>query len=95
MKERLSSAGIALSVVSAATVIAVTLRSSLATVNLAMIYMLGAVVVATRWDRFTTVLTGIAGVAAFDYFCIPPYLTFAVADSEYAVTFSPCWPSVW
>ena len=27
-------------------------------------------------------------VAAFDFFCIPPYLTFAVSDYEYLVTFA-------
>src|SRR5207302_7975660 len=27
-------------------------------------------------------------VAAFDFFCVPPYLTFRVADYEYLITFA-------
>ena len=27
-------------------------------------------------------------VAAFDFFCVPPYLTFAVSDYEYMLTFA-------
>ena len=33
-------------------------------------------------------LTGLLSVAAFDFFFVPPYLTFAVTDTQYLVTFA-------
>ncbi len=70
----------------AATLAALPLRRILAPTNLAMFYLLGVVIVALRGSSYVSVATSIAGVAAFDYFCIPPYNTFAVADTEYLVT---------
>jgi two-component system sensor histidine kinase KdpD len=56
--------------------------------NLAMFYMLGVVVVAWRRGLLPAVFTAIIGVLAFDFFFIPPYLTFRVSDSEYLITFA-------
>jgi two-component system, OmpR family, sensor histidine kinase KdpD len=55
--------------------------------NLAMIYLLGVVFVALRGARGPALLASLLGVAAFDFFCVPPYLTFAVSDYEYVLTF--------
>ena len=55
--------------------------------NLIMAYLLGVVVVATRYGRGPSVLASVLSVAAFDFFFIPPYFTFAVADTQYFVTF--------
>jgi len=52
-----------------------------------MVYLLGVVAVSSRSSRATAVFTALASVAAFDFFCVPPYLTFAVEDSEYLITF--------
>jgi two-component system, OmpR family, sensor histidine kinase KdpD len=73
--------------VAGATLVAAVLRPYLAPVNLAMIYLLGVVAVAARVDRRAAVLTAVGSVAAFDFFCVPPYYTFAVEDSEYVITF--------
>ena len=56
--------------------------------NLIMVYLLAVVLVAMRLGRRPAVLAAVLGVAAFDFFLVPPYLTFAVSDAEYAVTFS-------
>ena len=32
-------------------------------------------------------LASVLSVAAFDFFFVPPYLTFAVSDTQYLVTF--------
>ncbi|HEX6852954.1 MAG TPA: sensor histidine kinase KdpD [Candidatus Polarisedimenticolaceae bacterium] len=56
--------------------------------NLVMVYLLGVVVVATRWGRGPSLLASVLGVAAFDFFFIPPHFTFAVADAQYVVTFA-------
>ncbi|HET8576510.1 MAG TPA: sensor histidine kinase KdpD [Methylomirabilota bacterium] len=55
--------------------------------NLIMVYLLGVVVVATRCGRGPTILASVLSVAAFDFFFVPPYYTFAVADTQYFVTF--------
>lgn len=57
-------------------------------VNIAMVYLLAVVVVALRFGRGPAVLTSVLSVAAFDYFFVPPRLTFAVADWQYLVTFA-------
>ncbi|HEY7362974.1 MAG TPA: sensor histidine kinase KdpD, partial [Methylomirabilota bacterium] len=76
-------------------VVAVLLATSLAWLmfpffavsNLIMVYLLGVVAVATRWGRGPSLLASVLSVAAFDFFFVPPYLTFAVSDTEYLVTF--------
>ena len=64
------------------------LRPRLTPVNLAMIYLLEVVAVSVRSNRQVSIATALASVAAFDFFCVPPYLTFAVGDPEYLVTFA-------
>jgi len=55
--------------------------------NLIMVYLLGVVLVATRYGRGPSVLASVLGIAAFDFFFIPPYLSFAVSDIQYLLTF--------
>ena len=55
--------------------------------NLIMIYLLGVVVIAARLGLGPAILTAILSVGAFDYFFVEPRFTFAVADSQYVVTF--------
>lgn len=56
--------------------------------NLIMVYLLGVAVVAARFGRGPSVLVSVMSVAAFDFFFIPPYLSFAVSDTQYVVTFA-------
>ena len=55
--------------------------------NVAMIYVLGATIAGLRLGRGPGTLTAIASVAAFDFFFVPPRLTFQVSDAQYLVTF--------
>ncbi len=71
-----------------ATVASVLLRDTLAPTNLAMIYLGGVVAVAMRCSRWMSVTSSFLSVAAFDFFCVPPYLTFAVSDYQYVFTFA-------
>jgi K+-sensing histidine kinase KdpD len=41
--------------------------------------------------RGPSVLASLLSVAAFDNFFVPPYLTFAVSDTQYLVTWSCSW----
>ena len=62
-------------------------RGYLAPTNLMMIYLLGLVLAATTLGRRPAVLTAFLSVLAFDFFFVPPRLTFAVTDTEYLITF--------
>ena len=52
-----------------------------------MIYLLGVVAVSLRLGRGPSILATILGVAAFDFFFVPPQWTLAVRDTEYFLTF--------
>jgi two-component system sensor histidine kinase KdpD len=52
-----------------------------------MIYLVGVVFIATRFGLGPSILASLLSVAAFDFFFVPPYLTFAVSDTQYLVTF--------
>ena len=56
--------------------------------NLVMVYLLGVAFVASRYGRGPSVLAAVLSVAGFDFFFVPPSLTFAVSDSQYVVTFA-------
>jgi two-component system sensor histidine kinase KdpD len=75
-------------IVAVCTLAALALRSTLNPVNLVMFYLLGVVAIATRSSRRAALFASVLSVAAFDFFCVPPYLTFAVSDYEYVVTFA-------
>lgn len=70
------------------TLVSLPLRSVLNPVNLAMFYLLGVVAVAMRSSRRVAFFASFLSVGAFDFFCVPPYLTFGVADYEYILTFA-------
>jgi len=56
--------------------------------NLIMVYLLGVCFVAVRYGRGPSLLAACLSVAAFDFFFVPPYLTFAVHDTQHLVTFA-------
>lgn len=78
----------AAAIVALTTSVSIPLRSVLNPVNLAMFYLLGVVAVAMRSSRRVALFACVLSVAAFDLFCVPPYLTFAVSDYEYLLTFA-------
>src|SRR5205085_7503826 len=86
--QRMREAMLAAAIVVIATVAALILRDTLAPTNLAMLYLGGVVVIAMRCSRRISVTASFLSVAAFDFFCVPPYLTFAVSDYQYVVTFA-------
>lgn len=55
--------------------------------NLVMLYLLAVVIVALRWGLGPAVFTALASVIGFDFFIVPPRLTFEVADTQYLLTF--------
>lgn len=63
------------------------IRAVIEPTNLVMFYLLVVVIAATRWGRGPSILTSILSVIAFDFFMVPPQLTFAVSDAQYTLTF--------
>ncbi len=73
--------------VTISTSIGLFIRGNLEPANLVMLYLASTVISAIYLGRGPSLLTAIAGVLAFDYFLVPPYLTFAVSDTQYFITF--------
>src|SRR5205814_10599761 len=77
----------ALATVLASTLLAWLMFPRFELANIIMVYLLGVVIVAMRFGRVASALASVLSVAAFDFFFVPPYYTFAVSDSQYLVTF--------
>ncbi|MGC2520970.1 MAG: DUF4118 domain-containing protein, partial [Burkholderiales bacterium] len=72
----------------AVTLIGVAMQPSFALTNIVMVYLAGVVAVALFLGRGPSTLSAILSVAAFDFFFVPPYFSFAVSDTEYLLTFA-------
>ncbi|MDC8784644.1 DUF4118 domain-containing protein [Roseateles koreensis] len=56
--------------------------------NIVMLFLLAVVGVALRWGRGPSVLASFVSVGLFDFFFVPPQMSFAVSDVQYVVTFA-------
>ncbi|HKC94821.1 MAG TPA: sensor histidine kinase KdpD [Nitrospira sp.] len=72
----------------AATAVAWAMFPYFAAANLIMMYLIAVIVIAIRLGRGPSVLASILSVAAFDFFFVPPYFSFAVSDIQYLLTFA-------
>jgi len=72
----------------ASTLLGMAMSPAFELVNIAMVYLLATAVIAARYGRGPAVLNSVLGVAAFDFFFVPPQLTFAVSDVQYLITFA-------
>jgi two-component system sensor histidine kinase KdpD len=75
-------------VVAAATAVAWPMFGRFNTSDLALVYLLATIVVATRFGRGPSVLATALGVAVFDFCFVPPYFSMAVRDDPYLLTFA-------
>ena len=73
--------------VAAATLVSVPFSMIISPVNLVMLYLVVVVVAAVFLGRGPSILASVLSVLAFDFFFVPPHLTFAVTDTEYILTF--------
>jgi two-component system sensor histidine kinase KdpD len=55
--------------------------------DLVMIYLVGILVVSTRVGYGPSLFAALVSVLAYDFLCVPPYFTFAVADFSHVITF--------
>ena len=63
------------------------IKGNLEPVNLVMLYLVSTVITAVFLGRGPALFTSVLSVLAFDFFLVPPYLTFAVTDTQYLLTF--------
>lgn len=56
--------------------------------NIVMIFLLAVVLIGVKFDRGPSVLAAFLSVILFDFFLVPPHLSFAVSDAQYLVTFA-------
>ncbi len=79
--------GIAVLILCLAYVVGRLFRPYISPTNLVMVFLLAVVVSAVYLGRGPSVLVSFLGVLVFDYFFVPPFLTFAISDTEYILTF--------
>ena len=72
----------------AITVLATPLVNFFDLANIVMLFLLGTVLIALKFGRGPAALAAFLNVAAFDFFFVPPRLSFAVSDVQYLVTFA-------
>lgn len=56
--------------------------------DVVMLYLFGIVLVALRWGLWPSLFAAVVSVLGFDFFFVPPYHTFAVADLRHVMTFT-------
>ncbi len=70
------------------TVIAALLLEYLELVNVVMVYLLGVILISYKYGRGAGIFSSLVSVASFDFFFVPPKLSFSVSDTQYLLTFS-------
>lgn len=71
-----------------ATLFAAPLHSVFDLTNIAMLFLLAVVLVSVRYGLGPSVMASFLTVATFDFFFVPPRLSFAVSDVQYLLTFA-------
>jgi two-component system sensor histidine kinase KdpD len=77
--------GLALVIV--ATLIGELLRPFFDPTNLFMLYLISVIISAVYFGFGPSIFVSLLGVLAFDFFFVPPTVSFAVADAQYLFTF--------
>ncbi len=78
----------ALGICAAITALASLALDRISLANLVMLYLLGTIVTAARLGRGPGVLFSFLGVTSFDFFFVPPRMSFTVSDTQYLLTFA-------
>ncbi|MDI1436489.1 DUF4118 domain-containing protein [Polyangium sorediatum] len=80
--------GSAVLLVAATTVLAAAVRAIYPVPDLEVLYVLCVMLAAVRFGRGPSILASILAVACYDFFFVPPFHTFDVADAKYLLTFA-------
>jgi len=79
---------IAILVCTFTTALALALRYILDSANIVMLFLLVVFLIAIRLGRGPAVMSAFLAVALFDFFFVPPQMSFAINDVQYLVTFA-------
>ena len=77
----------AVGLIAVTTAIALGVRSLFPVPDIEMLYVLAMMITGVAFGRGPSIVAAIAAVAAYDFFFVPPPLTFAVSDARYVLTF--------
>jgi len=77
----------ALGVVALATAISSQMSGRFELTNVVMVYLLATVLAAARFGRGPSAMAAVLSVGLFDFLFVPPKYSFAVSDTQYAITF--------
>jgi two-component system, OmpR family, sensor histidine kinase KdpD len=78
----------ALAIVAAGSLLAALVdRIGLDEANIVMVFLAAVALAAARYGRGPSIMASVIAVLVFDFCFVPPRYTFAVADTEYGVTF--------
>ncbi len=77
-----------LMIIIAASLISELLRPFFDPTNLFMLYLISVIISAVYFGFGPSIFVSLLGVLAFDFFFVPPHLSFAVADAQYLFTFA-------
>jgi two-component system sensor histidine kinase KdpD len=84
---RLSEYFLSIGIVALTAAAGLMLRPHLQVTEIAMLFLLSVIVVASRSSRRAAVLASVLGVAVFDFGFVPPYYTLDVQDPSFFLTF--------
>ena len=79
---------LAVALCAATMLVALPFRESVDVANIDMLFLLAVFISAFWLGRGPAVMSAFLCVALFDFFFVPPYLSFAVADAQYLITFA-------
>ncbi|MEZ4279024.1 MAG: sensor histidine kinase KdpD [Myxococcota bacterium] len=74
--------------IAATTAVAAPLHFGLGVPDVAMLFLLAVIAAAVRLGRGPSLLAAALAVAAYDFFFVPPFLTFRVSDIRFLMTFA-------
>jgi two-component system, OmpR family, sensor histidine kinase KdpD len=74
--------------VSVATALGHALRGLFTLQDQIMLFLVGIMIIASRFDRVAASVASTLAVAAYDFFFVPPLFTFSVDDARHALTFA-------
>jgi two-component system sensor histidine kinase KdpD len=80
--------GCTLAATAATTMVATLMLPHFNLANIVMLFLLTVVLIGMKFGRGPAILAAFFNVAAFDFFFVPPRLTFAVSDFQYLVVFA-------
>ena len=69
------------------TIFCTVIRTFISPTNVVMFYLISVVIAAISWGLWPAIFTAGVSVVIFDFFFIPPTMSFRVTDSEYLITF--------